>query len=151
MLLGWYIFRNKNYAAMVSQSKDGDILTNILKKWNFIIIRGSSSKGGKEALSEINSLVRSGKSAVITPDGPKGPPNEIKNGALIISNECDVPVIPLKIFYHKKKIFFKSWDKFELPLPFTKCDVHFGNKYYYKKYLDESGLKKHKESLSNEM
>jgi lysophospholipid acyltransferase (LPLAT)-like uncharacterized protein len=151
MLIGWWIFKQKHCAALVSQSKDGDILNNVLSKWDFKVVRGSSSRGGKEALREITALVKKKYSAVITPDGPRGPSNEMKNGALIISNECRVPVIPVKILYHKKKILNKSWDRFEIPLPFSTCEIKFGNKYLYEKYVDDKELLELKKKISEEM
>src|SRR3974377_819178 len=73
MLIGWWIFRNNNPIALVSQSSDGEILTNILKKWNYELTRGSSSKGGKEALNELIEKTNTGNPIIITPDGPRGP------------------------------------------------------------------------------
>ncbi|MDQ3021741.1 MAG: DUF374 domain-containing protein [Bacteroidota bacterium] len=151
MLIGWWIFREMHAAALVSKSKDGEILSKLLIDWKYNVIRGSGSKGGKEALDEIIKLVKQKKSAVITPDGPRGPANEIKNGALIISNKCNVPVIPIKIKYKKKIVLKKSWDKFEIPLPFSSCEVVFGSRYLYKTYLDSEELEKFKEKISDEM
>lgn len=151
MLAGWWIFRDKNYAALVSQSKDGEILSNLLHKWNYKVVRGSSSKGGKEAVKEIINYVKSGTSAVITPDGPRGPAKVIKNGVLVISKECGIPVIPVKITYSHKIILSNSWDKFEIPLPFTKCNIVFGSKHYYKEFLENKELDNFKKILSAEM
>lgn len=151
MLIGWWLFKNKNSGALVSKSSDGDILDNLLTKWNYRVFRGSSSKGGKEALQELMSYADNNNSVVITPDGPRGPRREMKNGAFIISNKCSIPVMPVRIIYHKKKILPKSWDKFEIPYPFSKCEVYFGNKYEYVKYLDEAALNELKNSISREM
>lgn len=150
MLMGWLLFKDKSFVALISKSKDGEILNNLLKKWNYKIVRGSSSKGGKEALQEIISLVNEDNTVVLTPDGPRGPANIIKNGALIISNKCGVPIIPIKINYYNK-IFLKSWDKFQIPLPFSKCDVYFGDKYYYESFLNETELEIFKDKLSEHM
>lgn len=151
MLLGWWLFKNKNFVALVSKSKDGEILNHLLNKWNYKVIRGSSSKGGKEALEEIISLVKKNNTAVLTPDGPRGPAHNIKNGVLVISSECGIPIIPIKIKYYKKRFLKKSWDKFQIPLPFSKCEVYFGNKYHYGSFLKENELKIFKEKLSEQM
>lgn len=151
MLVGWWIFKNRNYTALVSQSKDGEILTKILTKWNYNVVRGSSSKGGKEALMEIIEIAKLKRSVVITPDGPRGPAEEMKNGAFIISHESNVPLIPVKIIYKHKFIFKKSWDKFEVPLPFSKCEVSFGSERFYENYLDDENLKTLKRNISLEM
>lgn len=150
MLLGWWLFKDKNYSALVSQSKDGEILTNVLNQWGYNVLRGSSSKGGKEALEEL--ITSSGNSSVVlTPDGPRGPAKELKNGALIISNKCNIPIIPVSINYGKRKILSGSWDKFEIPYPFSKCEVKFGKEVFYGKYLENDELDNFKRSLSQMM
>ena len=151
MLAGWWLFRNNNSSALVSQSKDGEVLSNILIKWGYEVIRGSSSKGSKDALNKIILSAKNNKSVVITPDGPRGPVFAIKNGALIVSKECRIPVIPVRINYANKIVLSKSWDKFEIPYPFTKCDVQFGNEHFYTEFLEEKELADFKNTLSEEM
>ena len=151
MLIGWWLFKKENYLALVSKSKDGDILTRLLKKWKYFVIRGSSSKGGKDALEQIFGEITDGNSVVITPDGPRGPAREIKNGALIISNRTGYPIIPVKINYSMKKILYKSWDKFEIPLPFSECEVSFGKHFYYKEFLYDNNLSNFKQDISSQM
>ena len=151
MLIGWWLFKDRRAAALVSKSKDGDILNRVLLKWNYKVIRGSSSQGGKEAINDISEFVNKNNSAVLTPDGPRGPAKEIKNGALIISNRCGLPVIPVKIIYQRKKVLSKSWDKFEIPLPFSKCEVYFGKEFFYNKFLPENELAELKKEISNEL
>jgi lysophospholipid acyltransferase (LPLAT)-like uncharacterized protein len=151
MIAGWYIFKDKSPVALVSLSKDGEVLNGILKKWNFNVVRGSSSHGGKEALSELINISKAGNPVILTPDGPRGPANEIKNGALIVSKENGFPIIPVNINYSKKKILRKSWDKFEVPLPFAKCTVKFGSEHYYKEFLEGGKLSCFKQGLSDEM
>lgn len=150
MLIGWNLFKNKGYSALVSQSKDGQILSNILYKWNYDIVRGSSSKGGKEAIDTIINS-KNVNSIVITPDGPRGPSMEIKNGPLILSNKTSLPIIPVNINYLNKRVLKKSWDKFEVPLPFSKCIISFGDEFFYKEYLPEDELKMFKNSLKAQM
>lgn len=151
MLIGWYLFKGKKYSALVSQSKDGDTLTKILKKWKYNVTRGSSSKGGKEAVGQIIEETKDSSSVVITPDGPRGPIYEIKNGALVIANKTGYPVIPVKIVMEKKKSLNKSWDDFEIPLPFSKCTVEFGEKMYYPEFLNDTQLSEFKSKLSSQM
>lgn len=151
MLAGWWILRNKNPSAMVSQSRDGEILSNILKRWGYEVIRGSSSKANKEALYKIIDSAKQNRSIVITPDGPRGPANVIKNGALIVSKEAGIPVIPVRIIYSNKYVLSGSWDKFEIPFPFSKCEITFGSEYYYTVFLNEPELAAFKNVLSAEM
>jgi len=122
MLAGWWLGRNKNFYAVVSQSKDGEILSRLLKRWNFKLIRGSSSKDSKEVMREMVEVLQKGYSLAITPDGPRGPREEMKIGGLIAAVRAQKPIVLCGIVYEKKKIF-NSWDKFELPKFFSKVKI----------------------------
>lgn len=120
MFLGWYLQKNKNFSALVSRSKDGEVLANLLVKWGYRVIRGSSHIGGKEALDIMVEQSNSGNSFAITPDGSKGPARKMKAGAAVLAKKCSQNLFLVGIGY-KKKIVLKSWDSFEIPLPFTKA------------------------------
>jgi hypothetical protein len=119
MMLGWYLHRNINFAALVSKSKDGDILAHVLGKWKFKVVRGSSHIGGKEALDMMLDLTQQNFSLTITPDGPTGPVNKMKAGAVVTAKKSKIPLLLLGIGI-KSKFVLKSWDRFEVPKPFTK-------------------------------
>lgn len=93
MLIPWYLQRNRNFSSLVSQSKDGDLLANILSRWNYNVERGSSHKGGKEALQMLIEKAKENFSISITPDGPTGPPKELKAGAVIIAQRSSIPLV----------------------------------------------------------
>jgi len=122
MLAGWWLGKNKNFYAVVSQSKDGEILSRLLKRWNFKLIRGSSSKDSKEVMREMVEVLQNGYPLAITPDGPRGPREEMKIGGLIAAVRAQKPIVLCGIVYEKKKIF-NSWDKFELPKFFSKVKI----------------------------
>lgn len=126
MVIGWYLHRNMNCSALVSKSKDGDVLAHILDKWNYKVIRGSSHIGGNEALVILLELIDNKYSLAITPDGPTGPIHKMKAGAVITSKKGNVPLILAGIGCNKK-IVLKSWDKFEIPLPFSKIVVKYSD------------------------
>jgi len=119
MLIPWYLHRKKNFAAIVSQSKDGEILTRILLNWKYEMIRGSSHIGGKEAMQLLIDKLDENFSIAITPDGPTGPPKKMKAGAVVAAKKTGKPLFLVGISI-KNKIVFNSWDKFEFPKPFTK-------------------------------
>jgi lysophospholipid acyltransferase (LPLAT)-like uncharacterized protein len=125
MGIGWYLHR-KNIAALVSQSKDGDLLANILEKWDYHVVRGSSSSGGKEALSIMVELISQKYSLALTPDGPKGPVKKMKAGAVVTAKRSNVPLFLVGIGINKKFVM-KSWDSFELPKPFSKVIVVYSD------------------------
>ncbi len=124
MLIGWYLFKKKNAAAIVSQSKDGELLTQVLKHWKYSLSRGSSNKGGKEALENSVAEAKAGKNVLITPDGPLGPPQKFKAGAVKVAQKSSKPLLLIGIGYGNA-VRLKSWDGFEIPLPFSKVFVEF--------------------------
>ncbi len=126
MLIGWYLHRSKNFGALVSMSKDGGVLAHILTKWNYKVIRGSSHIGGNEALLLLVDLAENNYSIAITPDGPTGPLHKLKAGAVIAAKRAKIPLLLVGIGM-KKKIVLKSWDKFEIPKPFTTVNVIYSN------------------------
>lgn len=123
MLPCWYIFRNLNPIAVVSKSPDGQILSDLLTKWKFELIRGSSSSDGRIVLENI---INNAKDRIIlmTPDGPRGPAKKMKAGIAIAAQRSGTPIYLLKTHFHKYKEFSKSWDNFKLPLPFSKIDIN---------------------------
>ncbi len=124
MLVGWYLFRGNNPAAIVSESPDGELLVKLLKAWEYKIVRGSSSRSGKKALNEMVELAKEGNSIIVTPDGPTGPPRKFKAGAVVTAKRTGLPLLLCGIGC-RKAVKFKSWDSFELPLPFTEVQVRF--------------------------
>lgn len=126
MMIGWYIHRGKNVAALVSQSKDGEVLAAVLEKWNYHVVRGSSSIGGHEALDIMVELMQKNYSLSITPDGPRGPIHKMKAGAVVAAKKSSAPLFLAGIGI-KSKIVLKSWDRFEVPKPFTKVVVVYSD------------------------
>lgn len=122
MLPVWKYFGKFSPTAVVSLSKDGEILSQLLEKWGFELIRGSSSKKGREVLDEI---IESSKNNLVlmTPDGPRGPRYEMKAGAVVAAFKTGTPLYLCGVGISNKIIFSKSWDKFHLPLPFSKIKL----------------------------
>jgi lysophospholipid acyltransferase (LPLAT)-like uncharacterized protein len=129
MLLPWYLNRNKNFAGLTSKSKDGDLLAKILKKWNYKVLRGSSSEGGEVALGLMIDFAKNGYSIAVTPDGPKGPPYKLKAGAVVSAKKAKLPLILVGIGF-KKKRYLKSWDRFQIPRFFTRANVYYSDPVY---------------------
>lgn len=124
MLPVWFFFRKEvNKVAVVSKSKDGQILSDYLTLLGYKLVRGSSSNSGKEVIEQAVSLAKENK-ILITPDGPRGPREVMKVGAVIIANRASVP-LQLCSVKCKNSIRLNSWDKFQIPLPFSKVVLKF--------------------------
>ena len=127
MLSGWFLHRprgNRPVAALVSQSEDGEILSATLGHWGFTLIRGSSNVGGKEAMQLMVDAVNVGNTLCITPDGPTGPRHHMKMGAVRAAQRTGAPLFLVGIAA-EKKLELHSWDRFEIPLPFSKVSVSY--------------------------
>lgn len=124
MLVPWYMLRNHGLHTIVSQSKDGDILVKLLKKWKYVAKRGSSSKDGKETLNELVTDAKNNCSIAITPDGPRGPEKVMKAGAVIIAKKAQIPLVLIGVNY-EKKIKLNSWDNFEIPHLFSRVKINY--------------------------
>jgi lysophospholipid acyltransferase (LPLAT)-like uncharacterized protein len=122
MLSIWKFFSVTNSYAVVSLNKDGEILANLLLKWGYKLIRGSSSRKGSEVIDEIVYHCEDNY-FFITPDGPRGPRMQCKAGAFVIAQRRGIPLFFIKCATTRKKVFFRSWDKFEFPLPFTRITL----------------------------
>ena len=107
---------------MVSASKDGAFLAAILEALNIQPVRGSSSRRGAQALLELTSWVERGYDVAITPDGPRGPCYAAQPGVVSLAQLTGLPIIPVGFQAHRK-IRLKSWDRFQIPLPFSRCDI----------------------------
>ena len=123
LLTNAFSHRHKGIVTIASDSKDGDLITFALNKWGFKVARGSSTRGGvKAALNAIKTCKKFNASCAVTVDGPKGPRNEVKTGAIFIAHRLD-GIIIVVIAKPKKFITFNSWDKFVLPLPFSSIEI----------------------------
>jgi lysophospholipid acyltransferase (LPLAT)-like uncharacterized protein len=112
-------------AALVSASKDGAFLSAILKAFRVQAVRGSSSRRGPQALLELTGWAEKGFDLAITPDGPRGPCYIIQDGVMSLAQLTGLPIIPTT-FNLNWKVQVNSWDRFQIPLPFARCDVNVG-------------------------
>jgi lysophospholipid acyltransferase (LPLAT)-like uncharacterized protein len=114
--------QTRGMAAIVSASKDGAFLTAILEAFGVQPVRGSSSRRGQQALLELTHWAERGYDLAITPDGPRGPRYVIQDGVMSLAQLTGLPILPV-VYNTSKKIQLKSWDRFQVPIPFSRCEV----------------------------
>ena len=110
---------------MVSASRDGGLLARVLEYFGVEPVRGSSSRRGPQALRELVSWSERGYDLAITPDGPRGPCYEVQEGVISAAQLTRLPIVPVS-YQLNWKIRPKSWDRFQVPLPFARCRVRIG-------------------------
>lgn len=112
----------RRMAGLVSASRDGGLLAQVLENFGIEPVRGSSSRRGGQALVEMTSCAERGLDLAITPDGPRGPRYEAQDGVIVTAQVTGLPIVP--VAYHLNwKISLNSWDGFQIPLPFARCNV----------------------------
>jgi lysophospholipid acyltransferase (LPLAT)-like uncharacterized protein len=116
---------DRRLAAIVSASKDGGMLARVLELFQVEPVRGSSSRRGAQALRELVAWGERGYDLAITPDGPRGPCYVIRDGVVGASQLTGMTIVPVA-FYLNWKIRLKSWDRFQIPLPFARCEITTG-------------------------
>jgi lysophospholipid acyltransferase (LPLAT)-like uncharacterized protein len=112
-------------AVMTSQSKDGDISTNVLKLYGVESARGSSTRGGSVGMRGLLRAARDGRSVVFTPDGPRGPVGVVKEGVIFAAQATKLPIMPIA-FAGKKYKMLRSWDRMIIPMPFSRGLIVYG-------------------------
>ncbi len=146
-----YLCKGLNGTAMVSASQDGEFAARIIQRQGHEAVRGSTKKGGLQALSIlISNLKEKDKPCLIVPDGPQGPRHKASPGVIILAKKTGYPIVPIS--YSAKKIkVFASWDRFILPCPFTKCRVVYGSPIYVPPDSDTDEGKRCLMQLENEL
>ena len=112
-------------AGLVSLSRDGEIQGKYMNSFGIHIIRGSSSRGGGKALLELEKVLNEGMNVVLTPDGPRGPKYQLKNGAVKLASRTGVPIVPIALNSRPHKEL-SNWDNTQLPMPFATIELVLG-------------------------
>jgi lysophospholipid acyltransferase (LPLAT)-like uncharacterized protein len=125
LVLPVFAYTGKGFHVLISSHGDGEIIGTVMKKFGHNLVRGSSSKGGKEALLEMVRLARANCDIGITPDGPRGPAEVVKPGVATLASLTKRPVIPFAYSCSRAKRL-SSWDRFMFPYPFSRAVFIWG-------------------------
>ena len=117
--------RSDGLVALISASHDGGVLARTLRYFNIEAVRGSSSRRGPQALLELTTWTERGHCVAITPDGPRGPRYIVQDGILALAQVSGIPILPVSTVVGWK-FCLKSWDRFQVPLPFSRCEIRVG-------------------------
>jgi lysophospholipid acyltransferase (LPLAT)-like uncharacterized protein len=112
----------RGLAALISASKDGALLARILKYFDVWPVRGSSSRRGRQALLELTTRIQGGTNVAITPDGPRGPKYQVQEGVIALAQVTGAAIVPVSATA-RWKWTVRSWDAFQVPLPFAACEI----------------------------
>lgn len=125
MFLSIQAHRHEAITTMASRSKDGEVIARWLEANGYRVVRGSSSRGGGQALREMVRAVRAGGHAALTVDGPRGPARVVQPGIVQLARLTGGWILPITSSSARPR-FLKSWDRYLLPRPFSRNVVVYG-------------------------
>jgi lysophospholipid acyltransferase (LPLAT)-like uncharacterized protein len=118
-------FRGSGMGVAISRSDDGELVARVAQRFGCVPIRGSSSRGGAQVLRAMLRHLAQGHDVGFTPDGPRGPRYVVQPGIAHLACRTGRPVVPIGVGM-SRKLVFSSWDRFQLPLPFGRICIRFG-------------------------
>jgi lysophospholipid acyltransferase (LPLAT)-like uncharacterized protein len=138
LLLLPYLYRKRGLWVLISRSEDGAMIADLVRRFGFVTVRGSSSRGGAGGLLSLARAIRRGHSVVIVPDGPRGPREVLKPGAVSLARLTGAHVVPAALGA-SSEWRARSWDEFRIPKPFSRCVMRFGDPIVVPRDLDPAG------------
>lgn len=114
-----YLHRRRGHAAVISESRDGQIISDVVRRLGYEPVRGSTTRGGARALARMIRELRAGRTVGVTPDGPRGPRGTVQPGLVHAAARAGVPVVSLGVGTDRGWRA-KSWDRFLIPKPFAR-------------------------------
>lgn len=139
-----------NPSVMISQSRDGEIISGVVNRLGWKPVRGSSSKGGKAALKKMITDLKASRLSAHIVDGPRGPAGEIKAGVIRMAQTTDAAIVPFYVTADKAW-YFNSWDRFMLPKPFSKVVLSFDKMIKFDRVIDKNDFEDKRKQLEKKM
>lgn len=129
IFLSTYFHRHQGIVVMTSRNRDGDYIARVIERFGYGTARGSSTRGSHAATLQCLRALKAGKDLGLTIDGPQGPRYIAKPGAAFLARKSGNPVVPFNISSDRKWVL-SSWDHFQIPKPFARVAVLFGEPIY---------------------
>jgi lysophospholipid acyltransferase (LPLAT)-like uncharacterized protein len=141
-----WMWRNLGIAVMVSRSFDGEYIARIIEKFGFVAVRGSSSRGGSEALRGMKKELDGGAAVAFTIDGPRGPKYAAKPGPVLLARASGRPMAAFYVALSDAWVL-KTWDEFMIPKPFARALVRVSAKMQVPERANEAQISDFQRSL----
>ena len=132
------LYGQRGAHTLTSRSRDGEIVARWIRRFGLVPVRGSSSRGGGEALRALTRALREGGEVVVVPDGPRGPREVLKPGVIALARLSGAPIVPVAVGA-SREWRLHSWDEFRIPRPFARCVVRFGEAIHVSRAADRAG------------
>ena len=145
-----YIYRRRNIHVLVSSHRDGEYIGRTIERLGFGTVRGSSTRGGVRVITGALAKLQQGIDVAVTPDGPRGPAQQFKPGALFLAKESGAPLV-LGACVPAKAWRFRSWDRFIVPKPFSRLVLVKSEPIYIPKDIGDEGMEKIRLEMENRL
>ncbi len=140
----------RKLAALVSASKDGALLAAVLGRFGVAQIRGSTSRRGPQALLELTNHAKRGYDLAVTPDGPRGPRYVVQHGVISLAQVTGLPIIPVTC-NTRRKFCLGTWDRFQIPFPFSRCELTLNQPILVPRDADQAGREDRRSQLQSRL
>lgn len=150
IFLATYFFRNRGIVVMSSPSFDGEYIKRFIRRFGYGAVRGSSTRGGVGALVKLVRLMKNGVPAGFSIDGPRGPKYVAKSGACMLAKKTGNPVMPF-IIETEKYWEIKSWDRLQIPKPFSRAKVIIAEPIYVESRADDEEIENKRALLQTKL
>src|SRR5437870_10818956 len=150
MFLGMYFWRRRGIIIMSSRSFDAEYTARCLQRFGYGVAKGSSTRGAVGGLIELARLMRAGCPTGFTIDGPKGPRFVAKMGAVLLAKRTGHPVLPFTVSL-KNFREVNSWDRFQIPRPFTRALVYIAPPIFVPRDADKDELNARRDELQRSL
>lgn len=149
ILFPFYLRGNCYLTMLVSRHQDADLLTEVARIMGFEFVRGSTRRGGDQALRHLMEVGRR-RHLTITPDGPRGPRRQMAPGAVYLASRLGLPIVLMGFGYHRPWRL-RSWDRFAIPRPFSRARAITSRAIDIPRDLDREGIEHYRKELERQL
>jgi lysophospholipid acyltransferase (LPLAT)-like uncharacterized protein len=150
ILMATYFWRDRGIVVMTSRSREGDYIARLIRLFGYGAARGSSSRGSRRALVEMMRELKRKLDVAFTIDGPRGPRYLAKPGAAWLASKTGDAVMPFHVSCRHKWVV-SSWDRFQIPKPFTQVLLLIGNPIYVRAEATEAELEEAQQQIQQSL
>ena len=146
MLALCFSHRRRLAHIMVSEHRDGEMIARTVDLLGFVPVRGSTTRGGLRALFQMAERGSAGYDVAITPDGPRGPRYQVQQGVITLAQRTGMPIVPVADSASFRKTL-SSWDRYIVPLPFSRVVIMHGEPIFVPRQLTDEGMEEKRAQL----
>jgi lysophospholipid acyltransferase (LPLAT)-like uncharacterized protein len=150
MLPAMYLWRDLQIRVMSSDSFDGEYTGRIMRKFGFVKVRGSSTRGAVRALLGMRRELEAGWTVAFTIDGPKGPRYVAKPGPVVLARSTGVPMVVFHMAVERAWVL-KTWDRLMIPKPFSRVLMRVSRRILVPKNADEEQMERSQNELQSSL